>query len=36
MNCEKEFDIKIDETGKDEYSFDKVKDFIDWVSVNVA
>lgn len=36
MNCEKEFDIKIDETGKDEYSFDKVKDFIDWASLNVA
>jgi acyl carrier protein len=36
MNCEKEFQIKIDETGKDEYSFDTVKDFIDLASLNVA
>ena len=36
MNCEKEFNIKIDKTDKNEYSFDKVKDFIDWASVNVA
>jgi acyl carrier protein len=36
MNCEKEFSIKIDETSKEEYSFDTVKDFIDWASLNVA
>jgi len=36
INSEKEFNIKIDEFGKDEDSFDTVKDFIDWASLNVA
>jgi len=36
INCEKEFSIKIDEFGKDEYSFDTVKDFIDWAYLSFA
>lgn len=36
MNCEKEFDIKIDESDKDEDSFDTVKDFIDWASLELS
>jgi acyl carrier protein len=32
MRCEAEFGIHIEENDKDEYSFDTVKDFIDWVS----
>ena len=36
INSEKEFNIKIDEFGKDEDSFYTVKDFIDWASLNVA
>jgi acyl carrier protein len=36
MECEKEFNCKIDEKDKTEYSFDTVKQFIDWASLNVA
>ena len=36
MECEREFNCRIDEEDKTEYSFDNVKQFIDWASLNVA
>jgi len=36
INSEKEFNIKIDDFGKHEDSFDTVKDFIDWASLSVT
>jgi acyl carrier protein len=36
MECEKEFNCHIDETEKTENSFDTVKQFIDWASLNVT
>jgi len=36
LRCEKEFKISIDETDKDEFSFNTIGEFIDWASLNVG
>lgn len=36
LRCEKEFKIRIDESDKDEFSFNTIGEFIDWASLNVA
>lgn len=37
MNCEREFNCSIpDGDLKDEYDFETVKDFVDWVSEEIA
>lgn len=31
FNCQKEFNCTIDPSDKDEYSFDTIEDFINWI-----